>query len=162
MGMSEQEVYQQYFERVYKTVFYILKNEEMAKDATQETFIKAFKKLYQIRDCSKLEAWITTIATRTAIDIYNKNKKTKTIEYIDDEYGVFINNQGIEKVDLETYLNQLNPEHQQILVLKYLEDLSEKEIAKFLKVKLGTVKSRLSRAKKRLLDQYQSRGVSNG
>lgn len=162
MGLSEQEVYLHYFEKVYKTVFYILKNEEMAKDATQETFIKAFKKLYQIRDEAKLEAWITTIATRTAIDIYNKNKKTKTIEYIDDEYGVVINNQDIEKVDLDAYLNQLNPEHKQILVLKYLEDLSEKDIAKFLKVKLGTVKSRLSRAKKRLLDQYQSRGVSNG
>ncbi|MHA6250297.1 RNA polymerase sigma factor [Oceanobacillus sp. CAU 1775] len=155
--LDENEIYVRYFDKVYKTSYYILKNEELAKDATHDTFIKAFKNLRKIQDQSKLNAWITTIATRTAIDIYNKNKKRITHE-LKEEHIPVSDDINYKKMELENYLESIPPEQKQILILKYIEDLTEKEIAKLLSIKLGTVKSRIYRAKQKLFDQYQLGG----
>ena len=50
------------------------------------------------------------------------------------------------------------PEQKQVLILKYIEDLTEKEIASLLSIKLGTVKSRIYRAKQKVYEQYQLGG----
>lgn len=155
--LDENKIYVHYFNKVYKTTYYILKNEELAKDATHDTFIKAFKNLKNLQDTSKVEAWITTIATRTAIDIYNKNKKKITYELKEEIIPAVV---GIDDkhIEIEDYLEFLSPEHRQILVLKYIEDLTEIEIAELLSVKLGTVKSRIYRAKQKAYKQYQLGG----
>lgn len=109
---------------------------------------------------SKLNAWITTIATRTAIDIYNKNKKQLAYE-LKEEHIAISNEFNYKKDELEKYLDAIPPDQKQVLVLKYIEDLTEKEIASLLSIKLGTVKSRIYRAKQKLYDQYQL-GGDNG
>lgn len=160
---SLQNVYKKYFEKVYRTTFYILKNEEIAKDATQETFVKVFKNLHKLKKPSKIESWITTVATRTAIDIYRKNNRRKDVEFIESRYPSETEETNSSKEELDSYLNNILPEQKQILVMKYMEEMSEKEIAKRLKLKLGTVKSRLFRAKKKLLEEFQSKeGFENG
>ena len=73
--LNEREIYEIFFEKVFKTTFYILKNEELAKDATHDTFIKVFKNLGKINKPSSLNAWITTIATRTAIGRISKGRQ---------------------------------------------------------------------------------------
>ena len=62
------------------------------------------------------------------------------------------------KVELENYLDAIPPDQKQVLVLKYIEDLTEKEIANQLSIKLGTVKSRIYRGKQKLYEQYQLGG----
>jgi RNA polymerase sigma-70 factor, ECF subfamily len=158
--LDEKEIYEHYFEKVYKTAYYILKNEEQAKDATHDTFIKVFKNLGKINQQSKINAWITTIATRTAIDIYNKNKKQIVYE-LKEEYVSTTDQFNDKKDELENYLNVIPPEQKQVLVLKYIEDLTEKEIANQLSIKLGTVKSRIYRAKEKLYELYQLGGEEN-
>lgn len=159
-GLNEAAIYEVYFEKVYKTAYYILKNEELAKDATHDTFIKVFKNLGKMKQQSKINAWITTIATRTAIDIYNKNKKQIAYE-LKEEHISISDEFNYKKEELENYLDAIPPEQKQVLVLKYIEDLTEKEIASLLSIKLGTVKSRIYRAKQKLYDQYQL-GGDNG
>ncbi|MCT2535309.1 RNA polymerase sigma factor [Aquibacillus koreensis] len=159
---DEHALYETYFEKVYKVTYYILKNEELAKDATHDRFIKVFKNLGKINKQSKVNAWITTIATRTAIDIYNKNKKQSTQEFKDENYGSDANMFDFEMHELVNYLEHIPPEHKQVLVLKYVEDLTEKEIAKLLSNKVGTVKSRIFRAKERLYEQYKIGGDQYG
>ena len=61
-------------------------------------------------------------------------------------------------MELENYLEIIPPEQKQVLVLKYIEGLTEKEIANVLSIKLGTVKSRIYRAKQKLYEQYQLGG----
>lgn len=158
---NEKEIYEGYFEKVYKTAYYILKNEELAKDATHDTFIKVFKNFGKINRQSKINTWITTIATRTAIDIYNKNKRQITYEFQEENYVSNADEFNYMKDELESYLDNIPPEQKQILILKYVEDLTEKEIAKRLFIKLGTVKSRIFRAKQKLYEQYQL-GGENG
>jgi RNA polymerase sigma-70 factor, ECF subfamily len=163
MHLNEKEIYFKYFEKVYQIIFYITKNEETTKDLTQDTFIKVFKNLSKVRNESNIQAWIVTIATRTAIDFYNKNKKQNIIEFIEDKFLSDTSTHWNEdKEELEDYLNLLKPEQKQILILKYIEELSEQEIAKLLKIKLGTVKSRLYRAKRKIADQYHLREDKNG
>ena len=87
-GLDEKEIYEDYFEKVYKTTYYILKNEELAKDATHDTFIKVFKNLRKLKQQAKISAWITTIATRTAIDIYNKNKNQLPYELKEEHVAI--------------------------------------------------------------------------
>ncbi|GGA63656.1 RNA polymerase sigma factor [Ornithinibacillus halotolerans] len=158
--LKERDIYENYFEKVYKTTFYILKNEELAKDATHDTFIKVFKNLGKMKDQTKINAWITTIASRTAIDIYNKNKKLITYE-LKEEHAHISDEFNYTKDELESYLKSIPPEQKQVLILKYIEDLPEKEIAKQLSIKLGTVKSRIHRAKQKLFDLYQLGGDSD-
>lgn len=155
---NEKEIYEGYFEKVYKTTYYILKNEELAKDATHDTFIKVFKNLGKIKQQSKINAWITTIATRTAIDIYNKNKRKLTYEFIEENHVSDSDEFDYTKDELENYLDNIPPEQKQVLILKYMEDLTEKEIAKRLSMKLGTVKSKIFRAKQKLYKQYKLGG----
>nr|WP_222618942.1 RNA polymerase sigma factor [Ornithinibacillus hominis] len=159
-GLNEAAIYEVYFEKVYKTAFYILKNEELAKDATHDTFIKVFKNWGKMKQQSKLNAWITTIATRTAIDIYNKNKKQLAYK-LKEEHIAISDEFNYKKDELENYLDAIPPDQKQVLILKYIEDLTEKEIASLLSIKLGTVKSRIYRAKQKLYDQYQL-GGDNG
>ncbi|ASK64102.1 RNA polymerase subunit sigma [Virgibacillus phasianinus] len=158
---TEKEIYEGYFEKVYKTAYYILRSQELAKDATHDTFIKAFKNLGKIKQQSKISAWITTIATRTAIDIYNKNKKQKTYEFKEENHVSNSDEFDYTKDELESYLDNIPPEHKQILILKYMEGLTEKEIAKRLSIKLGTVKSKIFRAKQKLYEQYQLGGENS-
>ncbi|PAE13204.1 RNA polymerase subunit sigma [Niallia circulans] len=158
--MNKKEIYEYFFEKVYKATFYILKNEELAKDATHDTFIKVFKNLGKINDHSKLSAWITTIATRTAIDIYNKNNRQSTRMFEEENYISTTNEFNDERDEIEYYLADLRPKYKQILILKYLDGLSEKEIANLLSLKLGTVKSRIYRAKQKIYRQYHSGGES--
>ncbi|MFB4167907.1 RNA polymerase sigma factor [Virgibacillus sp. JSM 102003] len=158
---NEKEIYEGYFEKVYKTTFYILKNEELAKDATHDTFIKAFKNFNKINQQSKINAWITTIATRTAIDIYNKNKKQLTYEFKEEIYASNSDEFNYTKDELENHLDNIPPDQKQVLILKYVEDLTEKEIAKRLSIKLGTVKSKIFRAKQKLYEQYQLGGENS-
>lgn len=156
--LNERKVYELFFEKVYKTTFYILKNEELAKDATHDTFIKVFKNLGKINKHTSMNAWITTIATRTAIDIYNKNKRQSAYTFEEENYVLNSDEFNYEKEELENYLANLPPEHKQVLVLKYMDDLTEKEIANLLSIKLGTVKSRIFRAKQKIYEQYQTGG----
>ncbi|MFZ3577378.1 RNA polymerase sigma factor [Virgibacillus sp. DJP39] len=159
---NEKEIYEGYFEKVYKTAYYILKNEELAKDATHDTFIKMFKNLDKIKQQSKINAWITTIATRTAIEIYNENKRQLTHEFNEENYASNSDEFNYTKDELESYLDDIPPEQKQVLILKYMEGLTEKEIAKRLSIKLGTVKSKIFRAKQKLKQQYQLGGESVG
>ncbi|KAB7663019.1 RNA polymerase sigma factor [Bacillus sp. B1-b2] len=158
MELNEKDIYEKYYNKVYKTTFYILKDRELAKDATHDTFIKVFKNLKKLKDHSKLNAWITTISTRTAIDSYNKYKKRMTYEL--EETNFLVNTEEINSVkeELNHYLATISPEQKQILILKYIDGLTEKEIAKILSIKLGTVKSRIYRAKQRLSHQYKVGG----
>src|SRR5690606_29750950 len=80
-------IFEQYYKRVSYAAYRVIKDQDLAEDITQETFMKAFKNLHTVQDVEKMGAWLSIIATRTAIDHLRRlnrwNDFTTSDVYID-------------------------------------------------------------------------------
>ena len=166
---SEQNIFEQYYNRVYYAAYYVIKDQELAEDITQETFMKAFKNLHSVHDMEKLGAWLSTIATRTAIDHLRRMKKWNdfttsdvnmdTEPVITHPDHISIVETGLEEAHVKKVLLQeidkLAPNHKEVLILYYHQDLTYEEIAELLNMKIATVKTRMFRAKRKLKEAIE-------
>lgn len=158
-----------YQDKVYNTCRYMLGNGSDAEDAAQDVFIKIYKNLNYFKPSPYLAAWVYRIAVNTCID-YRRRPLLKTSvrsSRDDNEYTIedVSNNPGPERA-LESKqagqavinaLSRLSKKLRTVIVLKEIEGLSYEEIAGTLNISIGTVKSRISRAReelKRLLKNY--------
>ncbi|MGG7621540.1 RNA polymerase sigma factor [Bacillus coreaensis] len=161
--VSEKIVFEMYYQRVYNTVYYYLHDRELTQDVVQETFLKAFMKLHTIDDFEKFGAWLVTIASCTAVDFLRKINRWNDIAsediVIDEQYRKSTCNVSeVETIVEENHLrglllqkiDELSSEHKTVLTLKYLHDFRYEEIGESLKIKPGTVKTRIYRAKQRM------------
>lgn len=154
-----------YENNIYKLCLKILQNEEEAADAFQEVCLKIWKQLRHYKGDAKLSTWIYRLTTNQCIDILRKNKRHITHISIfqrdeeDEEWlleGIAKENVAMEvetkalQEVVQIGLKELKPEYRAIIVLKDVEDYSYEEISGILQISLGTVKSRLSRARKAL------------
>ena len=151
---------------VYNVVYRMLPNPEDAKDISQEVFIKAYRYLSKFDNKASFSTWIYRIAVNTCIDEIRKRKGKETISLDDEIEGaegsiknqfadkyVDIERDIIEKEGLESIrqaVNKLSEEHKVVVTLRDMEGLAYDEIADITQTSLGTVKSRLSRARKAL------------
>ncbi|MFJ7934020.1 RNA polymerase sigma factor [Sporosarcina sp. NPDC096371] len=166
---AERIIFEQYYKRVYYTAYQVIKDQNLAEDIAQETFMKAFKNLQTVQDVEKLGAWLSVIATRTAIDHLRRLKRwndfTTSDVYINTEPDatqidyVSTVETGIEKAYVKELLlkeiDKLKPDHKEVLILFYHHDLTYEEIAELLGVKLSTLKTRMFRAKKKLKESIE-------
>ena len=149
---------------LYKTAYAILHNEDDAKDAVQETLVSMFRNISKVKEAKNFKTWITRILINKCYDIIyknnintNKNKNQKLeFEYEKTEE---MENAIISKLTIEKALKLLDTELKEITVLFYYDDFSVKEISKILEIPVGTVKSRLSRAREKIYSNViQKRG----
>lgn len=140
---------QQNMNSLYRVAFSILKNEDEIYDAISSTTVIVFEKISSLRQEEFFKTWITRILINECYKIYNQNKKIVYLE----------NNQNLDQmkhfdtyseVNIKELLKKLNKDLKEIVVLYYIEDFSVKEIANIIEIPEGTVKSRLSRARKEL------------
>lgn len=156
-------LFEMYKSKVYRIAYYIVKNEQDAKDILQEAFTIAYIKKDTLRDLSKFESWICTIACNLAKDKYNKRKK----EILTDDYEkviplsietefVEIPEDFLEKKELKSkireHINNLDSHYREVIVNYYYLELTYEEISKVLSISVGTVKSRIFRAKNIIKD----------
>lgn len=164
-----------FYKRVYDTAYFITKDQHLSQDVVQETFFKAFRKMHTLKDGGKLGAWLGTIATTTSLDLLRKAKQ-RNDTVVDDVYmnAIISKNQtatSVEKIveekfikeQLQSYVSKLTPpEYRQVVVLKYEYELKDEEIALELEISVGTVKSRLHRAKSKLRSLLERKHVKEG
>ena len=136
--------------KLYKTAMAILKNDDDASDAIQETLLSAYKNISNLKNKEYFTTWLITILRNKCFDLIKKNKK---MVYVDDT--VIENTEKYydtykEESSLEKCINQLEDELREITVYYYYDELSVKEIAGIVNIPEGTVKSRLSRARSKL------------
>lgn len=155
-------IFNLFYDRVYRTAYYFTKDRHLAQDVLQETFVKAFRNLDHVEDEEKIGAWLTTIASRTAIDEIRKQKRWNGIpteniimenQYFMEEVAPSLESQVEEreiKEQIRFHIQRLSEHDQLILFLKYINECKDEEIAELLDIKVGTVKSRLHRAKNKL------------
>jgi len=119
-------------------------------DAAQETLIVVLRRLPQLRDPAALFGWVRTIAVREAVRMAQRRPTMAELTDIpatDDPQLV---------IDVRDVLARLSPEHRAILMLRDLEGLNERRAAELLAVPVGTVKSRLARARCSFRKGWQS------
>jgi len=143
----------------------LLRDRTRADDLVQDTLERALNKFSLFRRGSDLRAWLFTIMHNVHVNQIRvlANARTVTLEAdaVESPHGSPDNAAAV--IDLATALERLVPEHREILVLVGVEQFSYQEAARVLDVPIGTVMSRLSRARERLgelLSGYSGAGPS--
>jgi RNA polymerase sigma-70 factor (ECF subfamily) len=164
------ELVSRYQDRLYNTVFRLVDNAEDAQDVVQDAFLNAYQALDHFKGDAQFFTWLYRIAVNTAISLRRKRRLTLRIQRNPDEAGHEPTDdsefsrpgQALERLEQERWiqqaLNRLSPEHRAVLILKDLEDHKYETIAEILNVPIGTIRSRLHRARlelRSLLEQKE-------
>ena len=136
-------------QRMYRIAISILENEEDAADAIQETVLRCWQKIGQLKNEEFFQTWLTRILINQCKDIL----KTRTKYVLVEEMPEVEYREAYETNDWKTILNHLDEKYRIVLELYYVEGFSTKEIAKLLHIKDVNVRSRMSRGRKQL-EQY--------
>ncbi len=115
-----------------------------AADAAQEAMIVIFRSIWQLDEPAALFGWVRTICVREAIRVARRAARSVTAELIE------LPARGYPQLgaDIEDVLRRLRPEHRAMLTLRDLEGLDEQSVARILRLPVGTVRSRLFRARR--------------
>jgi RNA polymerase sigma-70 factor (ECF subfamily) len=155
----------EYEKAVYAIAQRMTGNAEDAADMTQETFIKAYNSLQSFRGDSKFSVWLYRIASNVCLDFLRSRSRKPTVSLsVEDDEGEegqldiadesqspeILMERGLTRDAVRRGLDTLPPDYRQILLLREIQGLSYDEIAAVLEIEVGTVKSRIFRARKRL------------
>ena len=141
--------------KLYKTGMAILKNDDDTCDAIQETLMAAYQKFDTLRNKEYFTTWIIRIMINKCYDIIRKNKKVVDINQKITDITSPYYEMYCEESEVEQILNKIDSDLKVVAILYYYDDLSVSEIAQTLNIPEGTVKSRLSRARKSISEIYQ-------
>ncbi|MCS7016642.1 MAG: sigma-70 family RNA polymerase sigma factor [Gemmatales bacterium] len=171
------ELVRRYQDRLYNAVYRFLGNAEDARDVVQEAFLSAFRSLRRFRGGSQFFTWLYRIAINHAVDCKRRSKPVRALSEADQDHpkpepadpSVFANPdwqlQRLEEDErLQQALSQLSSEYRMVLILRDIDELSYEQIADILDIPLGTVRSRLHRARlelRRLLEQMEKDSSSS-
>jgi len=156
-------LYNRYYRRVLDKSYSLLKNRELAAEAAQNIFSKAFEKLSGFKGSASFSSWLYSIAYNYCIDFLRLKKQMHYPEWnsqndlpeIIDETG-----ESFSYLDydlLVELMEQIHPEEKALIVMKYSDDLSMKQISEALRITESAAKMRLKRARARLLFLYQEK-----
>ena len=168
-----EEMVSRYWDRIYAMVMQLLRNSQDAEEVTQDAFIRAHRGLENFRGDSSFSTWLYQIATNLARNRYwywFRRKRDKSVSFdqtvggdsdttlaeifqadIETPQDIAVTNEFQERVAAAMEL--LNVKHREVLVLRNVKSLSYEEIANHLEISIGTVKSRIARARESLRDR---------
>jgi RNA polymerase sigma-70 factor (ECF subfamily) len=166
------ELVKRYQDRLYNTAYRLMGNAEDAQDVVQEAFLNAYQSLGGFKGDSLFFTWLYRIAVNTAISLKRKQRVALSIHTGPGEEGgidpadpsvasqpTHALEQAEEERRVQQALDRLSPEHRTVLVLKEIEGQKYEMMAEILGVPIGTIRSRLHRARlelRELLSQEES------
>ena len=157
------ELVNRYKDKLTNFVFYFLKDEEHSEDVVQETFIRLYEKKHYYKEIAKFSTWIYTIARNLANTELRKKSRTK-IMYLsqmsnykkdydlkssDPELNKNIENEFLMK-EIHAAIDKLPENYKSVIILRDIQGLDYEQISNIIGVPLGTVKSRINRARLQL------------
>lgn len=158
-------VVRKYGDRLLKHASYILKSVDRAVDVTQEVFIKAMREHRFFDPEFKMKAWLFRVTSNLCFNqVRDRKRRTGLLERHPPKRIAEANQDELVFADerqkhILAAMDGLSADHAEILRLRYYSDLSYKEIADTLNIKLGTVMSRLSRARGKLMEALDDPSV---
>lgn len=157
-------LYERYVDQIYRYVYFRVKEAE-AEDLVETVFVKAWEKISSYKNTGDtFSSWLFRIAHNLVVDHYRKHK---TIEEITEEYQEYraeyhpgvTTERTLQNDVLKHGLQELKEEYQQVLVLKYINELSNHEIAKLLDKSEGSLRILQFRALKSLRKILEEKGI---
>lgn len=165
-----EEIIGLYEKKVFSTIYYMVKNEHEVEDIAQEVFVKIYKNLKNFKEESSLYTWIYRITINVCID---EIKKKKNVVYIDEklqtdegevEFQLEDESKGPDELaedeelkrKLTECIRKLPVDQSTMIILRDIKGFTYMEIAEMTKTNLGTVKSKINRARaslKRILEE---------
>ena len=147
-------------ERLFASMLQVTGSPEEAEEVVQEAFIRVFMKLDTFQRNSQFFTWLYRIAFNSALTRRRRNRARVSLDYCRENNGLEVSDEGAgvdepmlrrERVDMvREAMHTLTDEHRCILVLREMEEHSYEDIAEILEISIGTVRSRLSRARRQL------------
>ena len=144
---------------IYRLAFRMTKDHDSADDISQETFVKAFISINSFKEEYRFYPWISRICMNLSINHLKRKKfmeseselspkRIEEKEAVTDPMNQMIKDELMDRID--SSIDRLPPSFKAVLILKVYEELSYEQIAKTLNISVGTVMSRLFRARERL------------
>lgn len=145
------QLFKQYEEDIYRMAFIYVKNKQDALDVVQDVAYQSFKKVNSLKHPEYFKTWLMKITINSAINMVNKNKKVIRLE---PDYNYTEAKEEEEDLpltlSLKDLINELETDEKSIILLRFYHGYTFNEIAKLLDIPLGTAKSILYRALKKL------------
>ena len=147
-----QQLIADHHQRLYRYAFRLTGSAADAEDMTQQTYLIAQQRLDQLRDEAKAGAWLTAILRTTFLKSVRRQRPVdaSSMELDVTEIPSQAAEDPVDQELLQAALNSLSDDYRLVLLMFYFEQASYREIAERLELPIGTVMSRLSRAKSRL------------
>jgi len=152
---SVRVIYQTHGRLVFAVAYKVLGDAGLAEEATQQTFIKAWRAAGNYDPKRSLVAWLTTIARNAALDIYRRERRQRSHSDLESAEGELItlppsDEQLSDVLAVRNALEELPDADRELIRLQHYQELTHAEIADHLAIPVGTVKSRSFRAHRRL------------
>jgi len=159
-------LYKRYYKKVVDKCFSFVHNTDIAQELTEEIFLKTFEKLNSFKQKSSFSSWLYSITYNHCIDYLRKKKKLhypnwnkeNEIPEIIDQPDEILNEINYE--NLQLILDQIHPEEKALLLMKYQDNLSIKQIGTALRISEDATKMRLKRARTRVVYLYSQKFLS--
>jgi len=168
-----EEIVRRYKDQLFNFVFRFLNNHEEAEDVVQETFLRVYRNRFAYTRIAKFSTWIYTIAGNLARTELRRRKRRRFFSLSDmgledRDYEISDEvfnpetqaNSTLGEELIQREISKLSPKFREVIILRDVQELSYEEISKIIRVPIGTVKSRVNRARlrlqhrlKKLLDQ---------
>lgn len=156
-----------HLDKLYRLAYRLSGQRDTAEDLVQELLLKVYPRLEEMQQIEQLTPWLSKILYRQFIDQYRRQKRS-LLDYTDDEKTLYdssdsnaldpleVSNNSLIATLLEQALNRLNEDQRSLVILHDAEGYTLQEISELLEIPVGTIKSRLSRARSRLREILQS------
>lgn len=158
-------LYDRYSKKVYNKCYSFSTSEDEAKDLTQDVFLKVFTKLSTFKGTAKFSTWLYSFTYNFCVNYKNRDTGRKLSDLSDsmDDHDYYISSmEDIEDEELfemrasklEIALENIDPEDKALLLMKYQDDISIKDIQQLLDIGESAVKMRLKRARIKVIEEH--------
>ena len=149
---------------IYTVLLHMLKDTRDAQEATQDTFVKVYKRINTYSGKSKFTTWLYSIAYRTGLDYLKKRKNVYSLNEetplsnreVDHQTPYRLLEKKDRELQIQKLISLLNPEEASILKMYYFKELNSKEISEITGLSVSNVKVKLFRARKFLKESINS------
>jgi RNA polymerase sigma factor (sigma-70 family) len=156
-----QILYDRYYLKILDKCYTLLRNKELARESTQDILSKVYEKLNSFKGLSSFSSWIYSITYNYCIDYLRSFKKLHYPDWnINHELSEIIDETEENLTELKfnrlmKVMEKIHPEEKAMLIMKYSDKISMKQIAEALRITESAAKMRIKRAKARLIFQYK-------